>query len=122
MKDERCPVKKQKRDTRPVLSFNLKELRAAKRRKAYLVHKKDEGNLRAAAEATMRSAKHPFPAGKLPVRGQFRVTSMMFASVMHVNMKRIWRYERAISLFKFLFRFFRDKNLVFYRTDRKCAF
>ena len=122
MKDERCPVKKQKRDTRPVLSFNLKELRAAKRRKAYLVHKKDEGNLRAAAEATMRSAKHPFPAGKLPVRGQFRVTSMMFASVMHVNMKRIWRYERAISLFKFLFRFFRDKNHRFYRVARKGAF
>lgn len=122
MKEGRCPVKKQKRDTRPVLSFKLKELRAAKRRKAYIVHKKDEGNLRAAAEATMRSAKHPFPAGKLPVRGQFRVTSMMIASVMHVNMKRIWRYERAISLFEFLFRFFRDKNLVFYRISRNWAF
>jgi hypothetical protein len=122
MKEERCPVKKQKRDTRPVLSFKRKELRAAKRRKAYLVHRKDEGNLRAAAEATMRSAKHPFPAGKLPVRGNFRVTSMIIASVMHVNMKRIWRYERAVSLFNFLSRFFRYENLVFYRLARNDAF
>ena len=122
MKEERCPVKKQKRDPRPVLSFKRKELQAAKRRKAYLVHRKDEGNLRAAAEATMRSAKHAFPAGKLPARGQFRVTSMMIASVMHVNMKRIWRYERAVSLFKFLSRFFRYENLVFYRLARKGAF
>ena len=122
MKEGRCPVKKQKRDPRPVLSFRIKELRAAKRRKAYLLHKKDEGNLRAAAEATMRSAKHAFPAGKLPVRGRFRVTSMMIASVMHINMKRIWRYEKAVSLFNFLFRFFRDKNLVFRRLSKNRAF
>ena len=122
MKDGLCPVKKQKRDPRPVLSFKRKELRAAKRRKAYLVHRKDEGNLRAAAEATMRSAKHPFPAGKLPVRGRFRMTSMMIASVMHVNMKRIWRYERAVSLFKFLFRLFRCENLLFRQFPRICAF
>jgi hypothetical protein len=119
---ERCLVKKQKRDPRPVLSFRIKELRAAKRRKAYLIHKKDEGNLRAAAEATMRSAKHAFPAGKLPVRGKFRVTSMMIASAMHVNLKRIWRYERAVSLFDFLFRFFRDENLVFCLLSRNYAF
>ena len=105
-----------------MLSFRIKELRAAKRRKAYLLHKKDEGNLRAAAEATMRSAKHAFPAGKLPVRGRFRVTSMMIASVMHINMKRIWRYEKAVSLFNFLFRFFRDKNLVFRRSSKNRAF
>jgi hypothetical protein len=119
---ERCLVKKQKRDPRPVLSFKIKELRAAKRRKAYQLHKKDEGNLRAAAEATMRSAKHAFPAGKLPVRGRFRVTSMMIASVMHINMKRIWRYEKAVSLFNFLFRFFRDENLVFRRLSKNRAF
>ena len=122
MKEGRCPVKKQKRDPRPVLSFTLKELRAAKRRKAYLVHRKDEGNLRAAAEATMRSAKHPFPAGKLPVRGNFRVTSMMIASVLHVNMKRIWRYETAVSLFKFLSRLFQYENLVFWRLFKNYAF
>lgn len=61
MKEKRCPAKKQKRDTRLVLSFSLKELRVAKRRKAYLVHKKDEGNLRAAVEATSRP--HPFDKG-----------------------------------------------------------
>jgi len=118
----RCLVKKQKRDPQPVLSFRVKELRAAKRRKAYLLHKKEEGNLRAAAEATMRSAKHAFPAGKLPVRGRFRVTSMMIASVMHVNLKRIWRYEKAVSLFNFLFLFFRDEGLVFGRLSKNRAF
>jgi len=70
----------------------------------------------------MRSAKHAFPAGKLPVRGKFRVTSMMIASAMHVNLKRIWRYERAVSLFDFLFRFFRDENLVFCLLSRNYAF
>ncbi len=105
----RCPVEQQKRDPHPVLSFTLKELRAAKRRKLYLAHKKDEHNLRAASEATMRSAKHPFPAGKLPVRGKFRMTSMMISSAIHINMRRIWKYETDTSLFKFLFGLFSQK-------------
>jgi hypothetical protein len=121
-KEGRCLVKKQKRDPRSVLSFTLKELRAAKRRKAYCVHRKDEGNLRAAVEATMRSSKISFPAGKLPVRGKFRVTSMMIASVLHVNMRRIWKYEADISLFSLLFRLFRHSKTFSRVLPRNYAF
>ena len=105
----RCRAKAQKRDPRYMLSFTLKELRAAKRRKAYFTYKKEDGNLRAAVEATMRSAKHPFPAGKLPVRGIFRVTSMMIASVLHINMRRIWKYETDTSLSNFISWLFSQK-------------
>ena len=38
----------------------------AKRRKAYLAHRTDVPNLRSVVEATVRSVKHPIPAGKLP--------------------------------------------------------
>lgn len=117
----RCPVEQQKRDPRPVISFTLKELRSAKRRKAYLAHTKDEKNLRAASEATMRSAKHPFPGGKLPVREKFRITSMMISSAIHINMRRIWKYETNIPLFKFLYCFFlRNNTLFFHHREIVC--
>lgn len=96
-KEGRCRTKPQKRDPRYLLSFTLKELQTAKRRKAYLAHKDDENNLRAAVEATVRSTKHPFPSGKLPVRGKFRLTSMMIASAIYVNVRRIWQYEADLA-------------------------
>ena len=40
----------------------------------------------------MRSVKHAFPAGKLPVRGKFRVTCMAIASAATTNVRRIQRY------------------------------
>jgi len=43
----------------------------------------------------MRSLKHSFPAGKLPVRGQFRVTCMAIASAATANVRRIQRYQMA---------------------------
>ena len=98
-RDNRCQAKPQKRDQRYLLSFTLKEIRAAQRRKDFLRHKHNGQNLRAAVEATVRSVKHPFPAGKLPVRGQFRITCMMIASAIHVNVRRIWRYQSADSSF-----------------------
>jgi hypothetical protein len=44
-------------------------------------------------EATVRQVKHPFPGGKLPVRGQFRVTCMILGSAMMSNIRRIQRYK-----------------------------
>jgi len=44
-------------------------------------------------EATVRQVKHPFPAGKLPVRGQFRVTCMVIGSAIMSNIRRIQRYR-----------------------------
>jgi hypothetical protein len=88
----RCCTKPHKRDPRYLLAFSPKRLAAAKRRKEYLAHKYDETNLRASIEATMRSVKHPFPAGKLPVRGRFRVTCMVIGSAFMINIRRIHQY------------------------------
>ncbi|HMM97411.1 MAG TPA: transposase [Anaerolineales bacterium] len=91
--EQRCRAKPQQRDTRYYIDFTLNELRVAQRRKDYLAQKRDTHNLRAAVEATVRSLKHPFPASQLPVRGKFRMTCMMIASAIHINVRRIWRYQ-----------------------------
>lgn len=93
--DGRCRTKPQKRDPRYLLTFTTHEVRAAKRRKDYLAHQDHSHNLRSAVEATVRSVKHPFPAGKLPVRGQFRVTCLAIASAATTNVRRIQRYLMA---------------------------
>jgi len=102
--EERCRAKPQKRNPHYLLAFTLKQVRAAQRRKEYLEHQDHGQNLRAAVEATVRSLKHPFRVGKLPVRGQFRVTCQVIASAIHVNVRRICRYQ-ADLLFSHFFRF-----------------
>ena len=87
-----CRAKPQKRDLRYLITFTSKEMRAAKRRQDYRAYQKHSQNLRAAVEASVRSLKHPFPAGKLPVRGRFRVTCMAIASAATTNVRRIQRY------------------------------
>ena len=39
--------------------------------------------------------KHPFPAGKLPVRGKFRTTNTVIGSAAMTNVRRIQRYMVA---------------------------
>lgn len=97
--EERCRAKPQKRDPRYLLAFTPKQIQAAQRRKQFLEHQDSGQNLRAAVEATVRSVKHPFRAGKLPVRGQFRVTCLVIASAIHVNVRRIHRYLADQVLF-----------------------
>ncbi|HEY9151251.1 MAG TPA: transposase [Anaerolineales bacterium] len=91
----RCRTQPHKRDPHYLLTFTTHEVRAAKRRKNYRAHQDHSHNLCSAVEATMRSVKHPFPAGKLPVRGQFRVTCMAIASAATANVRRIQRYLNA---------------------------
>ena len=91
--NQRCRARPQLRDPRYFIDFTLQEFRIAQRRKDYLAQKQNEHNLRAAVEATVRSLKHPFPAGKLPVRGKFRMTCLMIASAILVNVRRISRYQ-----------------------------
>jgi hypothetical protein len=67
-----CPLQPQKRDPHYLLTFTTPQMRSAKRRQAYRAHLAHSNNLRSAVAATVRSVKHPFPAGKLPVRGQFQ--------------------------------------------------
>ena len=50
-------------------------------------------NPRAAVESTVRSVKHPFPAGKLPVRGPFRVTCLIVGAAAMTNVRRIQHYR-----------------------------
>ena len=51
-------------------------------------------NRRAAVEALMRCLKHPFGGqrGKLPVRGLIRVSLVMAAAALMINVRRIWRH------------------------------
>lgn len=91
--NQRCRARPQLRDPRYFMDFTLEEFRIAQRRKEYLAQKQNQHNLRAAVEATVRCLTHPFPAGKLPVRGKFRMTCMMIASAMLVNVRRIWRAQ-----------------------------
>jgi hypothetical protein len=109
----RCRAKPQKRDTRYLLAFTDKESQAAHRRKAYLAHKGEWHNLRSAVEATMRSVKYAFPARKLPVRGQFRVTCMMIASAATTNVRRIQRYLDAKTK--------RENELKKASNEQECA-
>jgi hypothetical protein len=116
--EKRCRSQPQKRDPRFLVAFTPKQLRAAQRRKTYLNQKDSDQNLRAAVEATVRSVKHPFPASKLPVRGQFRMTSMLIASAIHVNVRRIWRYqlENILSWLFFGKNPFSEHNLIRFIT------
>jgi hypothetical protein len=95
----RCRAQPQKRDPRYLLAFTPKQVQAAQRRRHYLEYLDKGQNLRAAVEATVRSLKHPFRAGKLPVRGQFRVSCLIIASAIHVNVRRICRYRADQNLF-----------------------
>ncbi len=90
--DQRCRAQGGKKDPRPKLGFTQKQVNWARRRRRYRAFKQEDGNLRAAVEASLRSLKHPFPGGKLPVRGLFRVACLIIASATMVNMRRIHRY------------------------------
>jgi hypothetical protein len=91
----RCRAKPGQRDPRFHLDFYLAEVRTAQRRQACQAHQLTGTNLRVAIEATMRLIKHPFPAGKLPVRGLFRVTSLLIGVATLTNVRSILRYRQA---------------------------
>jgi hypothetical protein len=90
-----CRAQPGKRDTRFHLDFYLDEVRTAQRRQACWAQKLSGVNLRVAVEATMRVIKHPFPAGKLPVRGLVRVTALLIGSALMTNVRRLHAYRQA---------------------------
>ena len=92
---DKCPAQPGKRDPRRHVRFTQEQAQASERRRRSREQQKEGRNLRAAVEATMRSIKHPFPAGKLPVRGKFRITSMLIGSAAVSNVRRIDRYLQA---------------------------
>jgi hypothetical protein len=91
----KCPAQPGKRDPRRHVRFTQAEAQASERRRRSQTQQKEGRNLRAAVEATMRSVKHPFPAGKLPVRGKFRVACLLIGSAAMSNVRRIQRYQLA---------------------------
>jgi len=97
--DGRCPTEVGKRRHYFRLSFDQPQLDRAQRRRRCTAAKTALKHLRVAVEATVRSVKHPFPAGKLPVRGLFRVTCMVIGSAAMTNVRRIQRYlARKLTL------------------------
>jgi hypothetical protein len=87
-----CPARAGKRDVRLRLYFSQQQAQVSRRRRRSAAKKEAGRNLRAAVEATVREVKHPFPAGKLPVRGKFRMTCMLIGSAAMTNVRRIQRY------------------------------
>ena len=89
---ERCPVRPLKRKAEKVLRFSQRELDLALRRQRCADARASKQNLRAAVEATVRAVKHPFGNGKVPVRGNRRVSIVMIGSAAMNNVRRINRY------------------------------
>jgi hypothetical protein len=87
-----CPAKPLKRRPKRALRFSAQQQHVARRRQLSAQARASGHNLRAAVEATVRSVKHPFRNGKVPVRGQPRMSMMVIASAAMTNVRRICRY------------------------------
>ena len=89
----RCPPQPDHRRSTFRFTFNQAEVEKSQRHRRSRTTPETDRNLRPAVEATVRSVKHPFPAGKLPVRGLFRMTCLIVASAAMTNVRRIQRYR-----------------------------
>jgi len=89
---EQCPTKRLKRKLKYVLRFSQHQVDLALRRQRSARARASGQDLRAAVEATVRSVKHPFGNGKVPVRGKHRVNMVMIGSALMSNLRRIHRY------------------------------
>ena len=87
-----CIVSAEAQPSKAVLYLDQRQVDVALKRQRLLIMKQSGRNLRPAVEATVRSVKHPF-RGKLPVRGKFRMASMVLASALMVNVRRIHAYQ-----------------------------
>jgi hypothetical protein len=79
----------------PVLYFSQQQVDLALRRQRCTQARASGKNPRAAVEATVAAIKRPFGNDKVPVRAKFRVSIMMIGSAAMVNLRRIWRHQRA---------------------------
>ena len=88
----RCPTYVIKQDQRCALYFTWYHIQSAQRRQRYGAYQQSETNPRAAIEATIGGLKHPFSDDQLPVRGRFRVATLMLGSAIMFNVRRIQRH------------------------------
>jgi hypothetical protein len=89
---DECPAKPLKRQPKRVLRFSQQDLNCAMRRQRCAAAREGPHNYRAAVEATVRAVKHPFPNGKVPVRGKPRVSMVLVGSAVMNNVRQIHRY------------------------------
>lgn len=89
---EQCPTRFRTRKNFYGLYFQPQKLLVTLRRQRNGLFRRTRRNPRAAIEATVRAVKHPFPKGKLPVRGKFRMFCMMIGSAAMNNVRQIQRY------------------------------
>lgn len=91
----KCPTRYRQRKQFYGLYFLPWRMMLSIRRQRNQLLQKAKRNPRAAVEATVRVVKLPFPQGKLPVRGRFRMFYMMIGSAAINNVKHIQRYLRS---------------------------
>jgi len=96
---EGCPARPMKRRAARSLNVSLRQVQVALLRQRAARTRGKGNNWRAAVESTVRSVTHPFggQSGKLPVRGQIRVTQVLICSALMVNVRRIWRHEQQMA-------------------------
>jgi hypothetical protein len=96
---EGCPARPMKRREARSLNVSLRQVQVALLRQRAARARGKGKNWRAAIESTVRSVTHPFggQTGKLPVRGQIRVTQVLICSALMVNVRRIWRHEQQLA-------------------------
>ena len=87
-----CPTRFRKRKQFYGLYFLTWKMMVSMRRRCNQALLETKLNPRAAIEATVRVIKLPFPRGKLPVRGKFRMFYMMIGSAAINNVRHIQRY------------------------------
>jgi len=94
-----CPARSMKRLDGRSLNVSLRQVQVALLRQRAAQTRGTGNNWRAAIESTVRSVTHPFggQTGKLPVRGQIRVTQVLICSALMVNVRRIWRHEQQLA-------------------------
>ena len=82
-----------------MLCVHARQVQVAQLRQRALQTRGVGNNWRAAIESTVRSVTHPFggQTGKLPVRGQIRVTQVLICSGLMVSLRRVWRYEQRLA-------------------------
>jgi hypothetical protein len=94
---KQCPTRFRKRKQFYGLYFLTWKMTVTMRRQRNQVLQNSKHNPRAAFEATVRAVQHPFPRGKLPVRGRFRMFYMMIGSAAINNARQIHRYLKLKS-------------------------
>jgi hypothetical protein len=89
---DQCRTEPLKRTPERALRFSQQGVNVALRRQRAADTRASGQNLRAAVEATIRSLKHPFGNGKVPVRGKPRISMVVIGSAAMSNLRRIHRY------------------------------